>query len=170
MKCEIQRSSYLHCIRRYRRLALGFDMSGDMRCHTDGTPSDADTVYRTQIGIFSYEYMGSVRIIPHEMEVVVQLMGIAPQEYTFHEIQLVHLDRSILQTHCIILPSPQVHVHKSVRFEKVPGLHSLVQIGLRFPHVGGHALPHWLYSIRRGHCLDDTFSKRKFAPMLIHIP
>ena len=118
MKCEIQRSSYLHCIRRYRRLALGFDMSGDMRCHTDGTPSDADTVYRTQI---SYEYMGSVRIIPHEMEdllLVVQLLGIAPQEYTFHEIQLVHLDRSILQTHCIILPSPQVHVHKSVRFEK----------------------------------------------------
>ena len=57
---------------------------------------------------------------------------------------------------CIILPSPQVQVHESVRFEKVPGLHSLVQVGLRFSHVGGHAVPHWLYSIRRGHCLDDT--------------
>ena len=97
-----------------------------------------------------------------DLLLVVQLLGIAPQEYTFHEIQLVHLDRSMLQT--------QVQVHKSVRFEKVPGLHSLLQIGLRFPHVGGHALPHWLYSIRRGHCLDDTLGKRKFAPMLIHIP
>ena len=90
------------------------------------------------------------------MLLVVQLLGIAPQECTFQEIELVHLDRSILQTHCIIPPSPQVQVHNSVRFEKVPGLHSLVQVGLRFPHVGGHAVPHWLYSIRRGHCLDDT--------------
>ena len=37
-------------------------MLGDMHCHTDGTPSDADTEYRTQIGIFSYEYMGSVAL------------------------------------------------------------------------------------------------------------
>ena len=49
-------------------------------------------------------------------------------------------------------------------------MHSLVQGWIRFgfSHVGGHAVPHWLYSIRRGHCLDDTFSKRKFAPMLVY--
>ena len=54
---------YLDCKRGYRvGLGLGLHMLGDMRCHTGCTPSHLDTVYRTEIDIFSYEYMGNIFI------------------------------------------------------------------------------------------------------------
>ena len=91
-------------------------MLGDMRCHTGCTPSHLDTVHRTEIDIFSYEYMGNIFIsCTSRAAVGSSIVG--------HCSSGIHVPRNstspLGQKHpANTLSSPQVQVHKSVRFEK----------------------------------------------------